>query len=294
MKRACLLFLCVTVLPAQQIGVGVQQPGQPQAGAMSFQPAQSLAVGRGGRGTVLAAPRAERGKPFSATATSQTTQTFFDGTHVSRTTTMVEYRDALGRVRTEITQTGATAVSIMIRDNVAGYNYHLDPVTKSALKTRMAGFPVVSGDGTGRGAAQPPVETAEELAARRLVQLQRDIVIAVDGATQATRPVGRGARINPNEIVEDLGTSAVNGVQARGTRITTIVPAGEIGNDREFRSIDERWFSSDLNLLIKSENTDPRFGKTTYELTNISRQSPDPALFQVPPDYSVSTGGRGR
>jgi hypothetical protein len=68
-------------------------------------------------------------------------------------------------------------------------------------------------------------------------------------------------------------------------RVTTVVPAGAIGNDRDFRSVSARWFSSDLNLLIKSVNTDPRFGTTTYELTNIRVGPPDPELFQPPADY---------
>jgi hypothetical protein len=104
---------------------------------------------------------------------------------------------------------------------------------------------------------------------------------------------------NPNEIVEDLGTMTVNGVPARGTRITTVVPLGAIGNDREFRSVNERWFSSDLNLLIKSINTDPRFGTTTYELTNISRQPPDPCsrrqlIFEGWPSTAVLIGRHAR
>jgi uncharacterized protein (TIGR03435 family) len=72
-----------------------------------------------------------------------------------------------------------------------------------------------------------------------------------------------------------------------------VVPVGAIGNDKEFHSVTERWFSPDLNLLIKSVSADPRFGTTTYELTNINRQAPDPSLFQVPANYSiVSQNGR--
>ena len=101
------------------------------------------------------------------------------------------------------------------------------------------------------------------------------------------------ATSDPNTTVENLGTANVNGVQATGTRTTTVVPAGAIGNDREFRSVTERWFSPELNLLIKSVSADPRFGTTTYELTNISRQPPDASLFKVPGDYTMSgNGGR--
>ena len=110
-------------------------------------------------------------------------------------------------------------------------------------------------------------------------------MLAMAAAVQA-------AKNNPNRIEEDLGTATVNGVSARGTRITTVVPVGAIGNDKEFRSVTERWFSPDLNLLIKSVSTDPRFGTTTYELTNINRQSPDPSLFQPPTDYNIVSNAR--
>jgi outer membrane protein assembly factor BamA len=49
----------------------------------------------------------------------------------------------------------------------------------------------------------------------------------------------------------------------------------------------ERWFSPFLNLLVKSVSSDPRFGMTTYELTNISLALPDLSLFRVPADYKV-------
>ena len=38
--------------------------------------------------------------------------------------------------------------------------------------------------------------------------------------------------------------------------------------------------------------SDPRFGTRVTQLTNITRSEPDPALFQVPSDYTV-TKGRG-
>ena len=64
------------------------------------------------------------------------------------------------------------------------------------------------------------------------------------------------------------------------------IPAGTFGNDRDVKVINERWYSDDLQVLVKSSNSDPRFGLTTYELTNIMRTVPDPALFQPPADYT--------
>jgi hypothetical protein len=104
--------------------------------------------------------------------------------------------------------------------------------------------------------------------------------------------VVENAKRNPNNAIEDLGMMTVNGVPARGTRITTVIPMGAIGNDREFRSVDERWYSPDLNVLVKSVSTDPRFGTTTREMTNINRANPDRSLFEVPADYKILSNGQ--
>jgi len=38
--------------------------------------------------------------------------------------------------------------------------------------------------------------------------------------------------------------------------------------------VNERWYSDDLQMVVKSSNSDPRFGTTTYELTDINRAEP--------------------
>jgi hypothetical protein len=86
----------------------------------------------------------------------------------------------------------------------------------------------------------------------------------------------------------------MNGVTATGTRSTLTIPQGQIGNNRDIHVVNERWYSDDLQMLVKSVNSDPRFGENTYELTNISRDEPDASLFQIPPDYSVMEVGPGR
>ena len=88
-------------------------------------------------------------------------------------------------------------------------------------------------------------------------------------------------------MTEDLPPTYVNGVFAKGSRVTVTIPAGAIGNDRDLRTVNERWYSDDLKLLLKSSNSDPRFGTTTYELRNITQTEPDASLFQVPSDYTL-------
>jgi hypothetical protein len=81
---------------------------------------------------------------------------------------------------------------------------------------------------------------------------------------------------------EDLGYQSVNGVTVRGSRSVTTIPVGQIGNDRPIQIISERWYSEDLQMNVKAVNSDPRFGETTYQLTNIAQNAPDPSLFQIP------------
>jgi hypothetical protein len=90
---------------------------------------------------------------------------------------------------------------------------------------------------------------------------------------------------------ESLGTQTINGISAEGTRITRTLAAGQIGNDRPIQIVFERWYSPDLQVLVKSTRTDPRFGTTTYTLTKVQRTEPAATLFTVPSDYTVQQGG---
>jgi hypothetical protein len=47
-----------------------------------------------------------------------------------------------------------------------------------------------------------------------------------------------------------------------------------------------------LQMVVKSTHSDPRFGDTTYTLTNIQRTEPAAALFAVPSDYAIEQGHR--
>ena len=90
---------------------------------------------------------------------------------------------------------------------------------------------------------------------------------------------------------EQLGKTFIEGVQADGTRTTTTIPAGEIGNERPINIVDERWYSPDLQMTISTKHSDPRSGETNFSLKNINRSSPPPYLFEVPSDYTVNAGG---
>jgi len=79
----------------------------------------------------------------------------------------------------------------------------------------------------------------------------------------------------------------IEGVEAEGTRTTITIPAGEIGNERAIEIVSERWYSPELQTVVMTRHSDPRFGENSYTLTNISRTEPDKSLFDVPAGYTV-------
>jgi hypothetical protein len=195
-----------------------------------------------------------QGRPFSGTEIRRTTQTLADGTHVEHSDTTQLYRDAQGRMRAE------TPSRVFIYDPVAGFTADLFPSEKNYEKMPLK-------EGT----------TVSFALAGSLAQVSRDIS---SDPQRSTQPRSR----RPG--TEDLGTQFIGGVQVKGSRVTSVIPAGTFGNDRDIKVVNERWYSDDLQVLVKSVNNDPRFGVSTYELTNVVQTPPDATLFQIPIDYT--------
>jgi hypothetical protein len=198
--------------------------------------------------------RSVTGSPFSGTEQRHSLQVLGDGTRIERNDTSQISRDSEGRVRMETVPAGGEGrAMVTIQDPVAGVTYLLDPTQKTANKMPMPP--------KGVGAMPPP--------------------------PPGSGPVGKATSAPADESLE---AQSINGVTAKGTRTTIDIPAGQIGNDRAIQVVNERWYSDDLQMVVKSSNSDPRFGTTTYELTNINRAEPDPTLFRVPSDYAVKEG----
>lgn len=213
-----------------------------------------------------------KGAPFSATATSETTSTLQDGSVLHRTSQVSMFRDSLGRSRREATfsgfgplsASGAPKKMVMISDPVAGVHFMLDDEQKVAHKSALH---VHGGDGAN-------AESTPAFAGKMQERIQQE-------------------EANGLLKIESLGTQTINGVAAEGTRTTHIIPAGQIGNEKPLQIVSERWYSADLQIVLKSTRTDPRFGTTTYTVTNLQRTEPAATLFTVPSEYTVQTGGRG-
>jgi len=199
------------------------------------------------------------GAPYSAQAVTEHTQTLPDGNRIHTTATANVYRDSQGRTRREqeIGAIGPWAAHgtprkvISISDPVAGFIHMLNPDAQVARQ-----MPLRAHAGAWRGA-----ETAR--------QKSQDTDVRT----------------------ESLGTQVIGGVAAQGTRITRTIPAGQVGNQAPLVITIERWYSPELQTDVMRKEVNPQFGETTFQLTNIVRAEPDASLFQVPPNYTIKSGG---
>jgi hypothetical protein len=207
------------------------------------------------------------GSPVSSTISVTHTQKLVDGNSITHTTTTAYARDSVGRTYREVTlpaigplsTTGSAPHLRFVTDPVAGVSVTMDERRKTAqqfpLHVRAAGSPGAATRG----------------------QFQR-------GAN------GPGGANHPNVTTQSLGSKMVNGVNAEGTLITHVIPAGRMGNAAAIVSTTERWYSPELQMVVCETRTDPRYGTTTMNMTNINRSEPDPALFAVPPEYTLKSG----
>jgi hypothetical protein len=263
--------LVLTVLVATA-GLMAQPPGGPRGGRMGFGPGP---MGPGGPEM----GRTVTGAPYSAVEVRTEQQVLAGGNTIQHQTQTTINRDSQGRVRTEteFTPPGQTPVKrISIHDPVAGVVHELDPTTKVAREMPTRGPGVRPGPGNPNTAPRNANGPGP-----------RPNAVNPRNPNGATRPV------DPNVKTEDLGSQSIGGVLATGTRTTRTIPAGAIGNAQPLETIHERWVSADLKVPIMVKTTDPRFGTTVTQLTNINRAEPDASLFTVPPDYTVTKGGPG-
>src|SRR5580698_745246 len=204
------------------------------------------------------------GAPFSASFSTETTETLADGNQIKHTSTGTIARDSQGRTRRDMTlpALGPNAVAgqaaphvTFVNDPVAGTRYILEADTKTA-----------------RQMPAPPDKS------------------------QFTRKThtggGPGAEAADKETVTtSLGTQTIGGVTAEGTRYTRTIPAGQIGNAKPIVIVSERWYSADLQMVVMTKRSDPRSGETVFQMTSIARTEPAASLFQVPGDYTLAKAG---
>ncbi|HKO98508.1 MAG TPA: energy transducer TonB [Pyrinomonadaceae bacterium] len=257
-----------------------------------------------------------KGAPYSGQAVTESMQTLPDGNRIINRSSAAVYRDSEGRTRREqtlkaigpYTGAGEPPVTVYINDPVAGVSYTLDTRTHTARKLSATRFKVST-------TSDEVKATADAKAAGVRVQQIDPIIlersqasagggggsykIAVEAASHDKRVVEAGQAMgittarNRNAKNESLGKQNIGGVEAEGTRTTVTIPAGEIGNERAIEIVSERWFSPELQVIVMTKHSDPRFGENSYQLTNINRSEPGRELFEVPAGYTLKEASTG-
>ncbi len=97
----------------------------------------------------------------------------------------------------------------------------------------------------------------------------------------------RVGRPTEHQTSEDLGDRTIAGIEAKVTRGTGIIPAGDQGNDQPLTIVRENWMSTQYHIPLLTITDDPRTGKRTDEVTVFQPGEPDPALFHIPEGYTV-------
>lgn len=254
---------------------------------------------QGGVARIALETRVIKDKPYSAEAITEFVQVLGDGNRIVRKSSARLFRDSDGRTRREeLTDSGAVHEynSVTITDPVAGSSFVLHAGTRTATKSpgmfaRMNGGTVtVQRSAPAVTVIRPDAETKVEVIpsadGTRAIQAQAAAGGPATFVWSAGQTVSSRAA-NAQISKEDLGEQVIEGVTATGTRTTSVIPAGAVGNEQPITTIAEQWFSADLGLLVLTRHNDPRVGETTYRLVNISRNEPDRTLFQVPSDYTV-------
>ena len=223
------------------------------------------------------------GAPYSGTTLIETTQTLADGTTINRKIQATVFRDSQGRVRREtslpaigpLAASGQSKTFVLIHDPVAGTAYELRPDQKTVVQ-----LPARAGGKKNPNALQDKFEA----------RMQEEIA-------------------NGTLKKEDLGTQTINGISAQGTRYTRTIPAGQIGNDKPITIVNERWYSTDLQIVVKSTRNDPALrldhlyriqhsasGACSFALhraRGLHRDARPRAAWSPGSDVRWSTSGRG-
>lgn len=254
------------------------------------------------------------GAPYTAKATTETTQVLADGNRIVNKTSAFLARDGQGRTRREETMSAIGPVSVnmgqpvgavntlvnktvaangsrmvFINDPVSGVNYILDMNALSANVVRVESGRIQSPNASGWQKT-----TVNGPTGGTTIMTQRKAVAPAAGAPSAVEQERIQIHVNPAETgqlkIESLGTQVIEGVTAEGKVMTRTIPAGQIGNERPIEITQEVWTSPELQMVVLSKRSDPRFGETVYRLTDLKRGEPDHSLFEVPANFTVREG----
>jgi hypothetical protein len=217
------------------------------------------------------------GSPFTADATTEFTQMLSDGNRIERRFSTSLARDGRGRTRSE--QDVAMLGPLVVLQK--GKNWSGNP--DRSAPNEAPRFTVIT----------DPIENVTYTLDVRMKEARRSPSKIATLQLLERKKVAEKIELDVRReggntfIAEALGTRQIEGVSAEGTRMTTTIPAGQVGNLNPIHLVTERWFAKELQMAVLITRRDPRSGETVYRLTNIVRAEPPPDLFTVPSDYRI-------
>jgi hypothetical protein len=263
-RISTLLCALVLVLPALTVSA---KAACGQNGAIRT-PCENLDAHEDPKGRLM---RVVVDEPFSADWETSATRTLEDGTKVEKHgTDGHQYRDSLGRTRFE--------------------RPVQPPIIGRVVPTQQLGFPATI-------EIEDPVALKEywlypsrhEARVRNAPELGQRTLGSRSGSQEFPRPEAPDTDLpRPKSTTEYFGTQSIDGLQAVGMKEVTTFPTGWEGNDRPYSSWRETWCSVDLRVIVLNKLYNPNMGETVQRLTNINRAEPDPSLFELPADYTIS------
>jgi len=275
-----------------------QDPGQQEKHVMEMsvmvQPGNGPGEGQEAQQKVMleviaADAQVVKGKPYSADTSTETVQTLADGNRIVHRTVSKFYRDSDGRTRREQTfgnvdpeHPSPHEVKVFVDDPANGMAFVMDPGSKSADKVQRTRKFIDEriGEDEGTRVMLKSYDGGEPGEPGRMMIKFRD------------EHAGNLAAIVQDEkrdvASEDLGARNIEGVDCNGTRQTITIPTGAIGNEKTISIVTETWFAPAISAVVQSTTDDPRYGKTTYQLTNVQLSEPARSLFEPPANFKVS------
>src|SRR5712675_2887762 len=193
--------------------------------------------------------------PYTATATTESTQLLGDGNRIVNKTSSFMARDSQGRTRreTDLHRIGTLPVNspktVFINDPTTHTQYIFSPGGEATK--------VIRSEGSWKEG--PQIIYLRSTRERRV----KDKVFVT---TQGVRETQQSKESNEQIKHEELGTQTIEGLSAQGKRETVTIPAGQIGNERSIEIVTETWFSPELHTMVLRKHSDPRLGDSTYRL----------------------------
>jgi len=226
-----------------------------------------------------------RPQPYVVEFTITSVKTLANGTTLTEEFTEVQERDSRGRTLTAISKVPESSeepltTRVRVSDPANRVSSTWDYEGKFASLTRR----LMSAPGHSSCLPPPPGNVSAGLTSAG----QASVDSSPPGGASASERAR--AHANVNTTIEQLGTQPIQGLEARGTRITQTTLAPGINNNQPVVSTRESWQANvnGIALTLREVDDDLQNGKRTTELVKFSLAEPDLASFEPPEGFEIS------